>query len=257
MGCNPDERRIHGSLDCDGGLYFAVFSASTIHSGPAFFFEARSFSSSFSQVVKLCAADVGVAVNLHPIDHGRSGEERALDANAVRGRSSDGEASVVAAFLYANDGAAEFLDPLSIPLSNPDMNADHISGTEIGDVGIYRRFDCFQWIWHGRCPFVYMTRRPHLPGGAANSIPHRQVFRPVRVFIHGQPTPRPPSRPFPATPTALRHGCPSGSGERVDPALGSEIVRGLEDGLAVLQGVTTHAPNSVSILERAINVLAS
>ena len=93
-----------------------------------------------TQVIELCPANLGMPLDDHFLQAGGAGEEGALDADAVRGNAADGKGGVVAACPLADDGATKFLDTLGVAFLDADMHADHVTGMQLGDIGIWSFF---------------------------------------------------------------------------------------------------------------------
>jgi len=108
-----------------------------------FLFEAGVLPSALPQVVKLGPADLGMALDNHFLQPGRTGEECAFHADTIAGNPADGKTGIIPMPPAADDGSAEFLDALGVAFLDAYMDVNHVAGAQLGDIGVFRLLNRF------------------------------------------------------------------------------------------------------------------
>lgn len=114
----------------------------------AFFREPGSLASEIPQVIKLRTSHMSMAHHFDLINSRRSKQKGTLNTDAVRCNPANCEVCVVAAFTKPYDRPAELLNALPLPFTNSQVNAYIIPRPQLGDIFVYRRFECFQQFGH-------------------------------------------------------------------------------------------------------------
>lgn len=92
--------------------------------------DAGSLSAELPEIVKLCAANLSLALDVYLLDRRAVQREYPLNANAV-GYLANGERLVKTAVLARYDNPLEDLDPLAGSLLDLNVNTKGISGTKL------------------------------------------------------------------------------------------------------------------------------
>jgi len=100
-------------------------------------FQASGLADPVSQIIQIGSADMRAALNNNFFQPRGPQRERSLYANPIAGDTAHGEVGVVAGIPNADDGAFKFLDTLSVAFFNSNMNIDHITWSQVGNVFVY------------------------------------------------------------------------------------------------------------------------
>jgi hypothetical protein len=108
--------------------------------------EPRSLTGPLTQEVQIGSADMRVPVHNDFFNARRVEQKGALDSDTIAGDAAHGEIGIVAALTGTQHGAAEFLGPLGVPLSDAQEYTDRITGCDLREIGICRSLNSSNYI---------------------------------------------------------------------------------------------------------------
>jgi hypothetical protein len=100
------------------------------------FSQARCLAGAAPEEIEVLAAHVGAAQDFNLFHQRRTSQKGPLDPNAMSGNPPHGKIRVISAASNPDHRAGNHLNPLSAAFHNPQMDANLVTGPQIGHIWI-------------------------------------------------------------------------------------------------------------------------